>query len=213
MDKHMTRAEREIWLIRFATRDLDEEVVPEDERNELLRQLWDFGHHKRSTPLPYGGTITRESTGGLAKCTWKNVLEANARAHRAILDLLTKKNTPKWHVPFELSVEGVGAGKGDGALSHGDLYQMTRNALDAFTFEMCMILARLAGKIARCTALKPIPQTFACKPDEYPQHLCNKIILRTRKDKRFCSDTCRVREAMRQDRKRKRESKKKAVAS
>jgi hypothetical protein len=206
MNEHMTKEERETWLITFATRDLDDEVIPEYERKELIRQFWDFGHHKRSSPLPTGGTITRASTGGLSKCTWKDVLEANYRALHAVLGLLDKKRTPKWKTQsVELSVEGVGAGTGDGVLSHGDLYQETRNALDAFTFEMCQILVRLAGKITRCTALKPIPPSVASKPDEHPQHRCNKVFLRSRKDKRFCSDPCRIREAMRKNRKRKKE--------
>lgn len=207
MSEHMTRAERETWLIAFANRDLDEEVVPVCDQKELIRRIWDFGHHKRSSVLPTGGTITRESVGGVSKCTWKEVLEANNRASLAVFGLLQNKETPKWEIrTLELSVYGMVTETGDGASSHGELYQVTRTVLDAFTFEMCLILARLADKISRCPALKAIPLSVASKPAEHPHQYCNKFFLRSRKDKRFCSDTCRVREAMRQNRKRQRDT-------
>lgn len=198
MDKRMTWADREKWLFGFALYDYDDEPPPNSERNRLREEAWDFGHRKRSQPLPHGGTLTRVSSGGIGACTWNDVLESNRRAHLAVYALADGRTTPKWPITFDMVVDAMG--------SSGEITQETSNAVDAFTLEMCIVLARMAAKIGRCTATRPIPPAVACKPQEHPRETCGQLFLRTRKDKEYCTDECRVREAMRRKRKTERES-------
>lgn len=205
MHKQMTWADREKWLFKFALPDFEDDEPDDIEKNSLRYEVWDFGHRKRSQPLPHGGTLTRISTGGIQHCTWSDVLESNKRAHRAVYALADGRTTPKWPVTFDMVVDAMG--------SSGEITQETSNAVDAFTLEMCIVLARMAAKIGRCTATKPIPPAIACKPHEHPHETCGQLFLRTRKDKEYCTNECRVREAMRRKRQKEREARTKGSKS
>jgi hypothetical protein len=200
MEKRMTWADRDKWLFKFANFDYEDDEPSDSDKSTLRQEWWDFSFRKRSQPLPHGGTLTRISPGGIKQCTWNDVLESNQRAHRAIHALADKTTTPKWSITFNMVVDAMD--------SHGEITQETSNSVDAFTLEMCIVLARMGGKIGRCMALKPIPPAVACKPKEHPHEVCGKLFLRGRKDKNYCDNECRVREAMRRRRAKDREEKK-----
>jgi len=205
MKKRMTWADREKWLFNFALFDYEDDPQPHIEKSRLIDEVWDFGHRTRSQSLPHGGTLTRISPGGMRNCTWNDVLESNRRAHLAIHALADKRTTPKWPITFNMVVEPMD--------SSGEITQETSNAVDAFTLEMCIVLARMAGRIGRCIAIKPIPFAVACKPQEHPHERCGRLFLRSRKDKKYCGDECRVREAMRRKRRKEREARMKETKS
>ncbi len=186
--KRMTWADREKWLIKFAVTDYGKDEPSDYEKNALQYEAWDFGFRERSQPLPHGGTLTRTSSSGATKCTWDEVLESNRRAHQAIHALAATNPTPQWCITAKLFVEAMGSG--------GEITQVIHSSIDAFTQEMCIVLARIGSKIRRCPATKPIPFALANKPKAHPHEICGKLFLRTRKDKAYCDEKCRVREAM-----------------
>lgn len=186
--KRMTWADREKWMVKFAVTDFGENEPSDYEKNALQYEVWDFGFRERSQPLPHGGSLTRISSSGATKCTWDEVLESNRRANQAIRALANKEPTPKWSITANLLIEAMSSG--------GEITQEIRSSVDAFTLEMCIVFARIGGKIRRCPASKPIPFALANKPKAHPHETCGKLFLRTRKDKTYCDDKCRVREAM-----------------
>jgi len=183
--KKMSRSEREQWLFSFAITAIGD--ISESDRDRKIEEVWEFGHRKRSQPLSEGGTITRLSSGGLKACRWEHVVECHREANEAIEGLLDDSKTPTWTVPLKLHVE-----------SYGELVQQTDNAVAAFLVELSHILARLAPKIASCPAPTPIPSKLRYQSSpKASQGTCGKLFLRQRKDKKYCSNRCRSRVAMR----------------
>lgn len=182
--KKMSRSERERWFLRFATKAIDQ--VSRIDQHQMIDEVWEFGHRKRSQPLSEGGTITRLSTGGREACTWDDVLKCQHQANEAIEGLLKNSQTPTWTVSRKVHVQ-----------LFGELVQETDNAVAAFMIEMCHILVRLAPKLTSCPAPAPIPSKLKHRSlTQVPHGLCGKVFLRQRKDKKYCSYTCRMRVAM-----------------
>lgn len=195
----MTRPVREKWLFEFAKGNL--KSVEESKQQQLIEEVWEIGHRKRSRLLHHGGILVRESMGGLEHCTWKNVLDCHKRTQAAIEGLLEDDTSCRWRIVLSVSVKRVGYELGRQTQTvHGEMLQESKSAVDAFTLEMCNILAGLAGKIANCPAPKPIPFKLRRKPRETPPDICHTLFLRNRKDKIYCSNECRVRVAMQQKR-------------
>lgn len=182
--KKMSRSERERWVFNFANAEIDQ--IAEIDRSRKIEEVWEFGHRKRSQPLTEGGTITRLSSGGIAACSWRDVLACHHEAKKAINGILDDQTTPTWTVALTLHVE-----------SFGELIQETNNAISAFLIELSHILARLGPKLASCPAPAPIPSKLRHRSrTQVPHGICGKLFLRQRKDKKYCSSRCRSRIAM-----------------
>lgn len=182
--KKMSRSERERWVFDFANSQIDQ--IAENDRNRTIEEVWEFGHRKRSQPLREGGTITRLSSGGIASCTWGDVLECHHEAKKAIEGIIKNQTTPTWTVSLKLHVE-----------SFGELVQETAHVIAAFLIELGHVLARLAPKLASCPAPAPIPSKLRHRSrTQVPHGVCGKLFLRQRKDKTYCSYRCRLRVAM-----------------
>jgi hypothetical protein len=189
MPKKMSRHERERWLFEFRKIRIAEISVIE--QNKKIEEIWEFGHRTRSEQLRAGGTITRLTSGGLKTCSWQDVLKCHTRALEAFEGIVEENKTPRWEVRLKLQVD-----------SSGELLQETESAVDAFTVEMCHILARLAPKLAFCRAPAAIPYKLRRKPIISSQpNPCGEWFLRQRKDTKYCSYKCRLRVAMRNRRK------------